>query len=97
MAGLDAGLLQASRRRIEAGVEHGAVALAGAREDVGAALQQHDLEPAQAEAAEEGATHHPAADDGEIEAVRVGARGAGQRRPQVFVRRWNDFGRVRCS
>ena len=67
MARLDAGLLEAAGRRIEAGMEHGAIGLAGAGEDVGRTFQQHGLETAEGEAAEEGAADHAATDDGEVE------------------------------
>ena len=67
MARLDAGLLEAAGGRIEAGMEHGAVGLAGAGEDIGCAFQQDGLETAEGEAPEEGAADHAAADDGEVE------------------------------
>ena len=67
MARLDAGLLETAGRRIEAGMEHGAIGLAGAREDVGRAFQKHCLETAEGEAPEEGAADHAATDDGEVE------------------------------
>ena len=67
MARLDAGLLDAAGGCIEAGMKHGAVGFAGTGQDVGRTFQKHGLEPAESEAAEEGATDHAAADDGEVE------------------------------
>jgi hypothetical protein len=54
IAGLHAGDFQRARRRVEAGVQDGAVALAGAGEDVLAGFQQQRLQPGDGEAPEDG-------------------------------------------
>ena len=89
MARLDAGLFEAAGGRVEAGMEHGAIGLAGAGQDVGRTFQQEGLEPAEGEAAEEGAADHAATDDGEVEGheevVRL-ARDSERERGNLF--RW---------
>jgi hypothetical protein len=66
MAGADAGELEAFRRRVEAGMEHGAVALAGAAEDVGASFEQHYPRATHGEPAEDRAANHAGADDRDV-------------------------------
>ena len=63
----DAGELQAVRRRVVAGVQDRAVALARAREDVGPALEQDRARTSEREGAQHRAAHHPAADNRDLE------------------------------
>ena len=69
IAGPDTSLLQAAGRRIEARMQHGAVGLADAAENVGAALDHHAFEAAQGKTAEKRATHYADADDGKVETL----------------------------
>ena len=71
IARLNAGKFQAVRRRIEAGVQQGAVRLACTRENVGRTLQQQHASSVQRKTARHGATDHPAAHNGHIDHLRV--------------------------
>ena len=67
VAGPHAGQLQAAGWRVEAGMQQGAVRLAGPGQDVGGPFEQDDAGSFQREAAGNRATNHPTADDGDIE------------------------------
>lgn len=58
---------QTAFRRIEAGMEDGAVGLGGAGEDIGAFFDDHHLRTGQRETAGDRATDHTGADDGNVE------------------------------
>ena len=86
IARLNAGEFQAVRRRIEAGVQQGAVRLACARKNVGRALQQQHAGSIQRKAARHGATDHPAAHDGDIDHLRVSGHQEGSQPAAAFTR-----------
>ena len=66
IAGAHAGELQGVERAVVAGVQHGAVALAGPGQDVGALLDEDSLGAAEGEAPEDGAADDAGADDGDV-------------------------------
>lgn len=76
MSALDAARFPAAGSGVEAGVKETAVALAGAVDDIGIALQEKRASPGQDEGAEGGASHNSRADDCDIV---LGSRLAGRR------------------
>ncbi len=76
IAGTNAGMFQTAARRVETRMQHGAVGLADAREDIGTALDQQTFESAKRKAPEDRTTHHPSADDREVETLGGRCHGA---------------------
>ena len=66
VAGLHAGQLQAVGRRVETGMQQGAVAFARPGKNVGALFQEHAAQTAHCKPAQDGASDHSAADYGNV-------------------------------
>src|SRR5580704_6994686 len=78
---------QASRRRIETGMQDGRIGFTRTREQIRTAFEQDTLEAGQSKIAENCATHNSATDYGNIEGWNSGWR-AGQRYRGNIIHYW---------